>query len=93
MLTRFNAVALAAAAMLASGTQAVAHYTGEPAYRTDFYDNANHDTLIGSIFPIGCSYDEVSQANFVNYRRVGATSPYTTNELVGYCIEGAYNPV
>lgn len=65
---------------------------GAPAYRTNYYNNASHDTLIGSIFPFGCTYDEL-MGDSVNYRRTGSTSPYSTNELVGYCLEGNYNPV
>lgn len=95
MTSRVRAISLAAAALLASGSQVSAHFhfMGEPAYRTDFYNNAQHDTLVGSIFPIGCSYDEISQVDIVNYRLIGSQTAYSTNELVGYCLEGSYNPV
>lgn len=91
MSTRFKIASLAAVMMLVSGSQANAHFAGTPAYRTTFYNNSNHDVEVGHIQPWGgCTYDEVTDTDFVNYRLFGSTSPYHTDELVGYCVYGDF---
>jgi hypothetical protein len=87
MISRLKIVSLAAATLLIGASQAWAQPEGTPAYRTDFYNNAAHDTLVGSISPIGCDDDEVY------YRLIGTQTSYSDQELVGYCSEGVYNPV
>jgi hypothetical protein len=93
MIARLKIVSLLAATLLMGVSQAWAQPMGEPAYRTDYYNNAGHDTLVGTIFPNGCSYDDLSEVDIVNYRLVGSQTNYPDQELVGYCYQGEYNPV
>jgi hypothetical protein len=92
MIMRMKIYAMAAATLLVSGSQAGAQPPGAPGYRTTFYNNAAHQTQVGVRMPWGCNYDEIS-GDSVNYRQFGSSSPYHDDELVGYCLEGAYNPV
>ena len=93
MIARLKIASLLAATLLVAASQAWAQPMGQPAYRTDFYNNAAHDTLVGSIIPTGCSYDELSEVDIVNYRLFGTQTNYSDQELVGYCYQGEYNPV
>jgi hypothetical protein len=92
MIARLKIVSLAVATLLVGASQIEAQPMGAPAYRTDYYNNAPHDTLVGTIFPIGCSYDEFT-GDTVNYRLVGTQTNYPDMQLVGYCSYGEYNPV
>jgi hypothetical protein len=93
MIDRLKIVSLLAATLLVGASQAWAQPMGEPAYRTDYYNNAAHDTLVGSIVPTGCTYDDLSEVDFVTYRLFGTQTNYPDMELVGYCYQGDYNPV
>jgi hypothetical protein len=92
MITRMKIYAMAAATLLVSASQAGAQPDGAPAYRMTFYNNAAHQTQVGTRVPWGCDYDEFT-GDVVNYRQFGSSSPYHDEELVGYCSGGAYNPV
>jgi hypothetical protein len=93
MIARLKIVSLLAATLLVGASQAWAQPMGAPAYRTDYYNNAAHDTLVGTIFPNGCFYDELTEADTVSYRMVGTQTNYPDMKLVGYCYQGEYNPV
>jgi hypothetical protein len=92
MNVRFKLISLAIAAVFVSATPANAFYAGTPAYRTTYYNNPNHDVEVGHIQPWGgCSYDEVTDTDFVNYRLFGSMSAYSgPDELVGYCYYGEF---
>lgn len=92
MTARFKTAALAVAAIFVGASPANAFYAGTPAYRTVYYNNANHDLEVGHIQPWGgCTYDEVTDTDFVNYRLFGSMSAYSDpDELVGYCIYGEF---
>jgi hypothetical protein len=92
MITRLKTFSMIAATLLVGASEIVAQPMGAPAYRTDYYNNAAHQTLVGSIIPTGCEYDEFG-GDSVNYRLVGTQTSYPDQELVGYCSEGNYNPV
>jgi len=93
MIARLKIVSLAVATAWLGASPAWAQPMGEPAYRTDYYNNAGHQTQVGEIFPIGCSYDEFTEADTVNYRLIGTQTSYYDHELVGYCYQGEYTPV
>ena len=94
MIKQMKTLSLTLAAALLLASPAQAHFSGAPAYRTTFYNNANHDVEVGHIQPWGgCTYDEVTDTDTVNYRLFGSTSPYSTDELVGYCNQGSFEPI
>jgi hypothetical protein len=93
MIARLKIVSLVVATMLVGASAAWAQPMGEPAYRTDYYNNAAHQTQVGEIFPIGCFYDDFTEADTVSYRLIGTQTSYPVQELVGYCYQGEYTPV
>lgn len=92
MIAKFRIALLAVVILPVGASQAWAQPDGAPAYRTDYYNNAAHQTLVGSLTPFGCYYDEIG-GDSVYYRLVGTQTSYSDQELVGYCSDGEYNPV
>ena len=92
MNKRLKIYSMIAATLLVSASQAGAQPPGAPAYRMTFYNNAAHQTQVGTRVPWGCNYDELT-GDSVNYHQFGSSSSYHDEELVGYCFEGNYNPI
>jgi len=93
MIARLKVVSLVVATVLVGASPAWAQLPGEPAYRTDYYNNAGHQTQVGEIFPIDCSYDEFTEADTVVYQQIGTQTSYYDHVLVGYCYRDEYTPV
>lgn len=85
MIKRMKLYAMAVATLLVSASQAGSQPVGTPAYRWNYYSDAAHQTLVGSVYPVGCNYDDS-----VIYDQIGPRTSYFDQELVGYCYEGSY---
>lgn len=80
---------LTVAALLGGAGQADAQYEVVPAYITTMYSDATHSTAVGHLYP-DC---QVVPYVHVQYTLVGTFTYHTTDQYVGSCGPGGWEPI
>lgn len=89
MIKRVKLLSLAIALVLVCASQAGAQQDVVPAYRTTFYSDATHQTVVGYLHP-DC---RVFPFIYVQYYLEGTITYYTEDQFVGSCGPNGWEPI
>lgn len=91
MLKRIAISSLALTTMLVGSSPALAYDPPLEVYFTYYYSDSSQSTGIGHTRFEYCTYN--FNANGAVYSLIGSSSAYHTDDLIGYCDGGNFEPV